>query len=57
MLVNLKEVISKLQAEKNNFKIQVEKLQVEKQQLFLSNQSLLKRVKCLEKEQKTTISL
>ena len=57
LLVNLKEVIGKLQAERNYFKTQVEKLQIEKQKLFVSNQKMSKKVKCLEEELKTTNTL
>ena len=57
LFINLKEVIGKLQAERSYFKTKVEKLQMEKQQLFVSNQSLSKRVVCLEEKLKTTISL
>ena len=57
LLINLKEVIGKLQAERNYFKIQAEKLQIEKQQLVISNQNLSKKVVCLEEELKTTIAL
>ena len=57
LLINLKEVIDKLQAERNYFKNQVEKLQIEKQQLVISNHNLSKRIVCLEEELKTTIAL
>ena len=56
LLVNLKEVIGKLQAERNYFKTQVEKLQIEKQQLIVINQTMSKKLKCLEEELKTTIA-
>ena len=42
LLVNLKEVIGKLQAERNYLKTQVEKLQIEKQQLVVINQNMSK---------------
>ena len=57
LLVNLKEVIGKLQAERNYFKTQVEKLQIEKQQLIVINQNMSKKLKCLEEELKTTTTL
>ena len=57
LLVNLKEVIGKLQAERNYFKTQVEKLLIEKKQLIVSKQNLSKKVKFLEKELKTTTTL
>ena len=57
LLNNLKEVIDNLQAERNYFKTQVEKLKKEKQQLSISNQNMSKKVKCLEEELKTTIAL
>ena len=56
LLVNLKEVIGKLQAERNYFKTQVEKLQIEKQQLTLSNQNMKKKLNSLEKKQLKTIT-
>ena len=57
LLNNLKEVIDNLQAERNYFKTQVEKLKKEKLQLTISNQNMSKKVKCLEEELKTTIAL
>ena len=57
LLNNLKEVIDNLQAERNYFKTQVEKLKKEKQQLSISNQNMSKKVKCLEEELKTTTTL
>ena len=57
LLVNLKEVIGKLQAERNYFKTQVEKLQIEKKQILILNQNLSNRLVCAEKELKTTIAL
>ena len=55
LLINLKEVIGKLQTERNHFKSQVDKLQIEKQQLVILNQNMSKKLKCLEEELKTTI--
>ena len=57
LLLKLKEVIGNLQAERNDFKNQVEKLKIKKQQLTISNQNLSKKVKCLEEELITTTSL
>ena len=59
LLVNLEDVIGKLQAERNYFKTQVEKLQIENKQLFISNQKLKKKLVCFrfEKELKFTINL
>ena len=57
LLFNLKEVIGKLQDERNYFKNQVEKLKIEKQQLTISNQKMSKKVKCLEEQLKTTTAL
>ena len=49
LLVKLKEIIEKLQAEKNYFRTQVEKLQIENKQLFISNKSLEKKVDSFQK--------
>ena len=57
LLINLKEVIGKLQAERNYFKNLVEKIQIEKQQLIISNKKMSKKVKCLEEDLKTTTAL
>ena len=57
LLLKLKEVIGNLQAERNDFKNQVEKLKIKKQQLTISNQNLSKKVKCLEEELITKTSL
>ena len=48
LLVNLKEIIANLQTEKVYLKSQVEKLQVRKKQLVISNKSLSYKVFCLE---------
>ena len=50
-------MIGKLQAERNYFKTQVEKLQIEKKQILILNQNLSNRLVCAEKELKTTIAL
>ena len=49
LLINLKEIINKLQSEKNYFKTQVVKLQVEKKQLVFLNKNLTNKVNMLEK--------
>ena len=49
LLINLKEIINKLQSEKNYLKTQVVKLQVEKKQLDISNKNLTNKVNMLEK--------
>ena len=46
----MKEIIQKLQNEKNYFKTQAEKLQIEKDQLAVSNKSLVIEVDSLQKE-------
>ena len=43
LLINLKEVISKLQDERNYFNNQVEKLQIKKQQLTILNRKMSKK--------------
>ena len=53
LLINLKEIIDNLQTERNYFKIQVEKLQSEKQQLIISNKNLSNKVDCLEEKMQT----
>ena len=57
LLVNLKEVIDKLQAERNYFKTQAEKLQIEKQQLILSNQKMKTKLNNLEEKLITKATL
>ena len=46
----MKEIVDKLQAERNYFEAQVEKLQFEKKQLIISNKNLSNRVNMLEKD-------
>ena len=46
----MKEIIEKLQQEKNCFKVQVKKLQIEKAQLAVSNKKLIIKVSSLQKE-------
>ena len=53
----MKEIIEKLQAEKNYFKTQVEKLQIEKKQLIISNKNLSNEVNCLKENLKRKVSL
>ena len=57
LLINLKEIINKLQSEKNYFKTQVVKLQVEKKQLLISNKNLTNKVNMLEKGLQSKVSL
>ena len=57
LLINLKEVIDKLQAERNCFKTKVEKLKIEKQQLIISNENLSNKVGYLEKKLRLKFSL
>ena len=57
LLINLKEIINKLQLEKNYFKTQVVKLQVEKKQLLISNKNLTNKVNMLEKGLQSKVSL
>ena len=52
----MKEVIEKLQAEKNYFKKQVEKLHIEKEQLITTNKNLSNQVKCLKNDLKRKVS-
>ena len=56
LLLNLKEIIDKLQSEKAYFKIQVEKLKIEKKQLIILNKNLTNKVSMLEKDMKKTAS-
>ena len=57
LLINLKEIINKLQSEKNYFKTQVVKLQVEKKQLVISNKNLTNKVNMLEKGLQSKVTL
>ena len=47
-LESLKEIVQKLQNERNYFKSKVELLNVEKKRLNTSNKNLMNKVKCLE---------
>ena len=49
LLNNLKLIVDKLQSEKAYFKTQVEKLEIDKKQLIISNKSLTNKVDMLEK--------
>ena len=57
LLVNLKEIIDKLQSERNYYQTQVAKLQMEKKQLVTSNKNLSLRVNCLEDKLKSKLTL
>ena len=50
LFANLKEIIEKLQKEKNYLITQVEKLQIEKSQIAISNKSLINKVELLQIE-------
>ena len=49
LLNNLKLIVDKLQSEKAHFKTQVEKLEIEKKQLIISNKSQTNKVDMLKK--------
>ena len=57
LLLNLKEIVEKLQAERNYLKTQVENLQFEKKQLIVSNKNLSNKVDFLEEKLKTKFTL
>ena len=57
LLMNLKSIINKLQSEKAYFKTQVEKLNIEKKQLIISNKNLFNKVNMLEKHLQTKVSM
>ena len=58
LFANLKEIIEKLQKEKNYLITQVEKLQIEKSQIAISNKNLINKVSFLQKElQEKTLPL
>ena len=46
----MKDIIEKLQTEKNYYKTQVETLQIEKNQIAISNKYLMNKVDSLKKE-------
>ena len=49
-LENLKEIVEKLQNERNYFKSKVNLLIIEKERLHTSNKNLMNKVKCLEEK-------
>ena len=53
LLVNLKEIIDKLQAKNTSFQNQVKKLTIENKQLIASNKKLFSEVKCLKEDLKS----
>ena len=57
LLNNLKLIVDKLQSEKAHFKTQVEKLEIEKKQLIISNKSLTNKVDMLEKYLQRKVSM
>ena len=52
-LESLKEIVKKLQSERNYYKSKVELLKVENKRLGTSNKSLINKVKCLEEKIET----
>ena len=50
LLIDLKEVVNKLQSEKVYFKTQVEKLKFEKKQLMILNKNLKNKVNMIHKD-------
>ena len=57
LLINLKQIVEKLQSEKTYFKTQVEKLTVEKKHLLNMKKKLTIKVRMLEKDLQSKISL
>ena len=57
LLMNLKAIADKLQSDKAHFKTQVEKLEIEKKQLIISNKSLTNKVDMLEKYLQRKVSM
>ena len=53
LLVNLKEIIDKLQAKNTSFQNQVNKLTIENKQLIVSNKKLCIEVNCLKEDLKS----
>ena len=49
LLVNLKEIIDKLQAKNTSFQSQVKQLKSENKQLIIANKNLCNEVNCLKK--------
>ena len=56
LLVNLKEVVDKLQAKNICFKTQVEKLTNENKQLRISNKKLSIELNCVKEDLKTKVT-
>ena len=52
LLNNLKLIVDKIQSEKTHLKNQVEKLNIEKKQLVISNKNLTNKIEMLEKDLK-----
>ena len=57
LLMNLKEIIIKIQSEKNYLKTQVVKLKVENKQLITSNKNLTNEIYLLKKDLQSKILL
>ena len=53
----MKLIVDKLQSEKAHFKTQVEKLEIEKKLLVISNKSLTNKVNMLEKYLQRKVSM
>ena len=53
LLTNLKELIEKLQSEKNFYKTKVEFLKIDNKRLYVVNKKLIEKVKCLEDKLET----
>ena len=57
LLINLKEIIIKLQSEKKNLKTHVVKLKDENKQLITSNKNLTNEIYLLKKNLQSKVSL
>ena len=57
LLMNLKEIIIKIQSEKNYLKTQVVKLKVENKQLITSNKNLTNKIYLFKKDLQSKIVL
>ena len=55
LLVNLKEIIDKMQARNVSFQNQVKKLTIENKQLIISNKKLSNEVSCLKEDLKKKV--
>ena len=53
LLVDLKEIINKLQAKNINFQNQIKKLTIENKQLIVTNKKLSIEVNCLKEDLKS----